>query len=44
MNDSVKQDEVKQVNRRSFLKGAATVGAVAPQLALQPFTRALMEL
>ena len=29
MNDSVKQDEVKQVNRRSFLKGTAAVGAVA---------------
>ena len=29
MSNSVKQNEVKQVNRRSFLKGAATVGAVA---------------
>ena len=29
MNDLVKQDEVKQVNRRSFLKGTAAVGAVA---------------
>ena len=29
MNDSVKQNEVKQVNRRSFLKGTAVVGAVA---------------
>ena len=29
MNDSVKQNEVKQVNRRSFLKGTAAVGAVA---------------
>ena len=29
MNDSVKQNKVKQVNRRSFLKGTAAVGAVA---------------
>ena len=29
MTNSVKQNEVKQVNRRSFLKGTAAVGAVA---------------
>ena len=29
MSNSVKQNEVKQVNRRSFLKGTAAVGAVA---------------
>ena len=29
MNDLVKKDELKSVNRRSFLKGTAAVGAVA---------------